>query len=91
MEQFDFSAPADVYAATGLKRPQKVIFRKFPTGAEALRYAMEVLPAEALKRAIVESDVARLEAAEIATLYRSPSYPLVRKNAAPDDPAESAA
>jgi hypothetical protein len=82
MEQFDFSAPADVYSAAGLKRPQKVTYRKFPTGAEAVRFAMEVLPSDALKRAIVESDAARLEAAEIEALYWSASYPLMRKIAA---------
>ena len=54
-------------------------FRRFQTGAEAVRHAMEALTADLLKGAILETDVARFGAAAIAALYQSENYPLARR------------
>lgn len=60
-----------------MRRP--MTFRRFATGAEAIRYAMEVLDAESLGGAIVETDQARLGAGKIRELYDCSDYPLPRQ------------
>jgi hypothetical protein len=80
MEHFDFSAPAEVFAVGGRsKRRHPMTYRKFSTGAEAIRHAIEVLGDEMLGGSIVETDEARFGAAEIRTLYECSDYPLPRK------------
>ncbi len=80
MEQFDFNAPAEVFAFRGRRgTSQPMIYRSFPTGAEAVRHVMEALDGQTQKSAIVESDDARLGAVNIAALYASPDYPLERR------------
>jgi hypothetical protein len=77
METFSYTAPADVFVA-GLRRARQIVYRKFPTGAEALRHAMETIPRDARPRVVVESDEVRLGPAEIEALYWSNTYPLAR-------------
>jgi hypothetical protein len=82
MTHFDFNAPAEVFAVTGRReRRHRMTYRRFQTGAEAIRHAMEVLSAEALGGTIVETDEERFGAAEIRTLYESSDYPLARRKA----------
>jgi hypothetical protein len=79
MEHFNFNTPTEVFAIPRRgPKGQPMVYRKFPTGAEAVRHAMEVLDADTLKNAIMENDEARLGATGIEALYRSPDYPLVR-------------
>jgi hypothetical protein len=79
MEQFEYNQPADLFARAGhgQTRPP-VTYRKFTTGAEALRYAVEVLSESLLQGTVVETDLGRFEASDIRTLYDSPDYPLPR-------------
>jgi len=79
MEKFDFSAPADIFTSKGRgvgRRP--MTYRRFSTGAEAVRYAIETLPAETLYGTVMEVDEARFAAEDIRRLYESPGYPLQR-------------
>jgi len=55
-------------------------YHRFSTGAEAVRYAMEVLPAEVLFGTVMEVCDSRFGAAEIRRLYESPAYPLPRSH-----------
>lgn len=94
MDDINFSAPADVFTVGGRRGGRNpVAYRRFPTTAEAVRHAIEVLSVEALRSAIVETQAARFNAAEIRTLYDRPDYPLSRStassqgNAAPPDRA----
>ena len=68
MEYFDFNAPAEVFAiAWGMKRPHFMTYRRFFTGAEAIRHVMEVLHPDMRRGTIVETDVARFGSAEIGS------------------------
>jgi len=82
MPAFDYSAPADLYPARNRFRKSPLRYMRFDTVAEALRFAMEELPAEQLNGAIVEVEEERLEAAAIGALYRSADFPLTRSAAA---------
>ena len=77
---FDFNAPAEVFAiAWGRKRPHFMIYRRFFTGAEAVRHVMESLHADMRRGTIVETDVARFGPTEIRILYERADYPLTRR------------
>ena len=69
MEKFDFEAPAEVYSLVqrGFRR-LPMVYRKFETGAEAVRYAIEVLGAEGRSGTVIESADLRLVQADIQRL-----------------------
>jgi hypothetical protein len=76
MTEFDYTAPAELYAAhgrTGLR------YRRFPKSADAIRYAVEKLPAAALAATAIEVHERRYDAAEIRALYLGERYPLPRR------------
>jgi hypothetical protein len=79
MKDFDYSEPAEIYASRGrgsTRRPMK--FHRFETVAQAVRFAMEILPAEMLAGTVLESGEDRYEAKDIRRLYESDAYPLER-------------
>lgn len=84
MGQFDFGCPADLYLATrrGMSR-QTISYKRFPTGAEAIKYAVEVVGIEKLPGTALETETARLDADQIRALYQHDSYPLRRKSDPP--------
>jgi hypothetical protein len=80
MNEFDYSAPAEVYTSKSRgssKRP--VTYRRFDSGAEAIRFAMEELAADVLYGTVIEANEQRFDAAAIRQLYESGSYPLSRR------------
>lgn len=80
MENFNFSAPADVFVAgRRLGRHSPVSYRRFSTGAEAVRYAIELLGPDKLAGTVVEADGGRFAANEIRQLYERADYPLPRR------------
>ena len=81
MDNFDFNAPAEVFAITrDWKRPHSMTYRRFFTGAEAIRHVMEVLHADTRRGGtVVETDAARFGLAEIRILYERADYPLPRR------------
>jgi len=79
MIAFDFDAPAEVFSAAGLgaaRGPMR--YRRFASGALAIRYAIEELPAALLRGSIIEVDEDRFDARQIRELYDCPAYPLSR-------------
>ena len=79
MEQFSYNETAEVYASRGrgvAKRP--VIYKRFDTGSEAVRYVMEGLSPDMRGGAVIEAGDGRFTAADIRQLYDSPDYPLAR-------------
>ena len=76
---FDYKAPAEVFAGRSMRGPRPMRYQRFETGAEALRFAIEVLPRANLLGAILEADERRYWHAEIRKLYYSPGYPLPRR------------
>ena len=53
-------------------------YRRFATGAEAIRFAIEDLPAEGLAATVLEIGGSRFHPGEIRNLYDSAAYPLHR-------------
>ena len=54
-------------------------YRRFESGAEAIRFAIEELPAEVLIGTVLEVNEERFNAADIRKLYESRAYPLQRR------------
>ena len=79
MPKFDFNAPADLFPARSKTGHRPVGYRRFDTAAQAIRYAIEEMPAEFLDGAVLEIDNERLKGDDIRLLYRSDDYPLARK------------
>lgn len=79
MTGFDYMQPAELYASVSKKASRRPIqYRRFPSAAEAIRYALEQLPQDMLNGAVLEVGDERLEAAEIRRLYESEAFPLRR-------------
>jgi hypothetical protein len=82
MDDFDFQAPAEIFASRGrgaAKRP--VTFHRFDSAAEAIRFVMEKLPADMLIGTVMEIGEERFLGNDIKRLYGSTDYPLVRAEA----------
>ena len=82
MEHFDFEAPADVFTGRGRSNSHGAMrYRRFRTGAEAVRHVIENQKSDLLGGTTVEVDGRRFEAAQIRELYDRPDYPLPRSTA----------
>src|SRR5258707_5589351 len=79
---FDYSAPAELYPSRIKKGRGRITYKRFDTAAEALRFAIEEIPAAVLLGAYLEVDEARFGVQEIRFLYDSEAYPLKRGEAA---------
>ncbi len=83
MTDFDYDAPAEVFACRSRgSSPRPVTYRRFASGAEAVRFAVEELPADLLFGTVIEANEQRFEAAQIRKLYESTAYPLQRRDTA---------
>ena len=76
MAKFDYSAPAELFPSRNRKIKSLVKYRRFDKAADAIRFAMEELPAPLLLGAFIEIDEARLGHQDIRDLYESADYPL---------------
>lgn len=83
MIDFDYAAPAEVFACRSRGSSQRpVIYRRFKSGAEAIRFAIEELPSDVLFGTVVEVHEKRFDAAQIRKLYDSKDFPLQRQGMA---------
>ncbi|RUT33023.1 hypothetical protein EMQ25_07815 [Arsenicitalea aurantiaca] len=78
MTDFDYSATAELYPSRSHFRSRQVQYRRFNSAAEALRYAMEEMPPELFRGALLEIDEERYEGDAIRALYEAADYPLPR-------------
>lgn len=80
MTHFNLAAPADLFTFARRGGHARIkSYRRFATGAEAIKFAVEDQSSDVLKHSIVESDDDRLEAAQIAELYDDAEFPLPRR------------
>jgi hypothetical protein len=81
--KFDYDAAAELFTAKrvgGAKRP--LDYRRFPTAAEAIRFAMEQLADMRKLAAYIQVGDRRFDSDEIRRLYESDDYPLRRQTGA---------
>ena len=82
LADFDYGAPAELYPSRIKKGRGRITYKRFDTAAEALRFAIETIPAAVLLGAYLEVEEARYGVQEIRSLYDSAAYPLKRAAAA---------
>lgn len=82
MSNFDYDAPAELFTGRSIRGARTMRYHRFDSGAEALRFAVEILPPEHLLAAVLKIDEVRYRHGEIRALYDAPAYPLPRKKAA---------
>ena len=89
MARFDYAAAAELFPARSSQasRKQPVKYRRFTRAADAIRFAVEDLPAEFLFGAYLEVDEERYDRHAIRRLYDSSDYPLMRREAKESDSA----
>lgn len=98
-EPFDYAEPAELFTRAGMiapagdgsqpgaprgQRRKGITYRRFADAAEAIRFAIEELPAEHLLATVLVVNGERHEGLAIRELYASADYPLRR-------PAQAAA
>src|SRR5882757_6672982 len=89
MMRFNYTKSAELFpAAIRKKRRAGFAYRRFDTAADAVRFAIEELPADSLNGAYLQVEEARFDQNGIRTLYDSAEFPLARR--APEPPAEPA-
>lgn len=82
MSSFDYTAPAEVFACKSRgSSPRPVTYRRFDTGAEAVRFVIEELATDVVYGTVIEVNEQRFDAAQIRKLYESTGYPLPRRAA----------
>jgi hypothetical protein len=79
IENFDYSAPAELFPSRNRKVANKIKYRRFDKAAEAVRFAVEELPEAQLLGAYIQVDEQRFGHQEIRKLYDSERYPLKKR------------
>jgi len=78
MSNFNYSAPAELFGSPGRQR-RSVTYRRFASGAEAIRFAVEGISAALLSGVTLQSEDDRFDHRAIRALYDSTKYPLARR------------
>jgi hypothetical protein len=95
LRPFNFNTSAELFpAAIRKKKRAGFAYRRFGTAAEAVRFAIEELPADSLNGAYLQVEEARFDQSGIRSLYESEAFPLPRRprkvEAAPADKQDAA-
>jgi hypothetical protein len=89
MHGFDYGAGADLFTSNFKKsRRGSVGYQRFAKAADAIRFAVESLPGNALAGASLEVGDDRFNAADIRRLYDAAAYPLDRRQPHGEHPPE---
>jgi hypothetical protein len=76
---FDYNADAELFPQRGRNRPKQIAYHRFASAADAIQFAMEVLPPALLPGTFLEVNDERLGASQIRQLYEDEGFPLTRK------------
>ena len=80
LRPFNFNTSAELFpAAIRKKKRAGFAYRRFGTAAEAVRFAIEELPADSLNGAYLQVEEARFDQSGIRSLYESEQFPLPRR------------
>lgn len=90
MAAFDYGTVAELFPTRGevrqppsksgrRRRPYPVGYGRFARAAEAIRFAIEELPAELLPNACLEVGDEIFDREDMLRLYESPDFPLARR------------
>ena len=91
MASFSFNTAAELFpAAIRKKKRAGFAYRRFGTAAEAVRFAIEELPADSLNGAYLQVEEARFDQNGIRSLYESEAFPLPRRPRPEPAPAADA-
>ena len=81
-EPFDYTTDAELFSSEFSRRGRQPLkYRRFVSAAEAIRFAIEDMPAQFLVGTYLDVGNYRLASTEIRRLYASSRYPLARKAA----------
>jgi Arc/MetJ-type ribon-helix-helix transcriptional regulator len=78
MTRINYSAPAELFPGKNAKQPRHMRYKRFNSAAEAVRFAVEDMPAILLRGAYLEVEEARFDGTQILNLYRAEAFPLER-------------
>jgi hypothetical protein len=76
---FDYSLSAEIFMQSRKRGGRPVGYRRFRTAAEAIRFAVEELPAYPALQTWMNVGDERFDGNAIRRLYESPEYPLRRR------------
>jgi hypothetical protein len=78
-EGFDYQASAELFSSKNIRIQSRVVkYMRFQRAAEAIRFAIEKLPADVLLGAYLEVNEKRYDCRGIRSLYGRHEYPFQR-------------
>jgi hypothetical protein len=79
MTKLNYDGPAELFPSRRRKiGPGSIGYQRFGSAAEAIKFAVEVLPTELLLGTYLEVEEGRFDSEDIREFYDDSSYPLTR-------------
>jgi hypothetical protein len=85
MASLNYGTPVELFSRGNSKAKGGITSLRFVTAADAIRYAVEIIPAKYFVGTFLEANDERFDCNAIRRLYDSAAYPLSRQPAAIQD------